>query len=289
MVDAGRLAQLRQRDAISRMTQTSSNPVAHGPTKGLLRRLADASRVPPKELLHRQIHKLIRHHLNNRKGGILHIGGADASEAVFYGDRPVIWFEANPEVMPLLLQNIAAFPNQRAFCVLLGDERREIDFHIASNGGSSSSIFALGKYSAGRESLWPDLNLHMEKTIRLEMQTLDGFWVRHGIAASAYQHWVLDVQGAELLVLKGASNSLRHCKVISLEVSTVEVYEGGVQYPEIRDYFITAGFIPLAEPKGKQHCDVTFVHRSLWETRYFRSLMALLSRTETRPHNSELS
>jgi FkbM family methyltransferase len=263
--------------------QASSNRVVQRSEKGLLRRVADASRVPRKELLRRQIHKLINHHLSNRDGGVLHIGANNAEEAALYGDRSVVWFEANPDVMPRLQQNIAAFPNQRAFCVLLGDERREVDFHIASNAGSSSSIFPFGTYFAGREGLWPDLNLRMERTTRLEMQTLDGFLAQHAIDASAYDRWVLDVQGAELLVLKGAVNSVRLCKVISVEVSTVEVYEGGVLYPEIGDYLRSAGFISFVEPDtlSMQHGDIVFFHRSLGNTPYLRSLMFLLSCVES--------
>lgn len=279
MADAGKLVKRGQREVVTKMTQTSSNPVAPSLRKGLVRRFSDAGRVPQKELLRRQIHKLINHYLNNRDGGVLHIGANNAEEAYLYGDRPVIWFEANPDVMPRLQQNIEAFLNHQAFCVLLGNERREVDFHIASNGGSSSSIFAFGRYLAGRESLWPDLNLRMERTIRLEMQTLDGILAKHDIDASAYDRWVVDVQGAELLVPKGAADSLRHCKIISLEVSTVEVYEGGVRYPEIRDYLRTAGFIPIVEPNtlSMPHGDITFVHPSLWNSPYFRSLMFILS------------
>jgi FkbM family methyltransferase len=259
--------------------------------KVLPRRFADASRLPPKELLRRQIyklriqvHKLINSNLDNRKGGVLHIGANEALEAEAYGDRPVVWFEANPELLSGLQQHIAPFPNQRAFCALLGDSRREVDFHIASNRGVSSSLFEFGPYSAGRESLWPDLNLRMQRTIRLEMQTLDALLAQKYIDAAAYDRWVLDVQGAELLVLRGATDSLRHCKIISVEVSTVEVYRGGVQYTELKDYLRPLGFVPLAEPDrlGIQHGDVMFIHRSLGRAPYFRSLLSLFSWAESR-------
>src|SRR5262249_53010535 len=154
----------------------------------------------------------------------------------------------NPELMPGLLRNIAPFPSQRAFCTLLGDCRREVDFHIASNCGASSSLFALGSSAVGRESLWPDIDLHIERTVRLPMETVDAFLAKHKIDLASFDTWVLDVQGAEVLVLVGATHSLRSCRVIRTEVSTVEVYEGGARYADLRAHFAAYGFVPLLEP-----------------------------------------
>jgi len=126
--------------------------------------------------------------------------------------------------MEALHRNIAPFPNQHACCALLGDSAREVDFNIASNFGGSSSVFAFGPYAVGDKSLWPDTNLQMQKTISLRMQTLDSLISEKEIDPRKYDHWVIDVQDAGLLVLEGATRSLSFCKAVSLEISTVEVY-----------------------------------------------------------------
>lgn len=247
----------------------------------LLRRVTHFIQLPQRERRRRLVRKLLGRHLSKRSGGILHIGAHEAGEAETYGDRAVIWFEANPDLMPALNRRLTAFPNQRAFCVLLGDRRDEVDFNVSSNRGESSSIFAFGPYSSGPDSIWPELDLRTEKTIRLEMQTLDAFLQEHHIDSKRYDHWVLDVQGAELLVLKGAALCLSCCLVITTEISTVPIYEGGVRYSELKDALSAAGFVSFDDPDrmGMRHGDLTFMHRSLIESSaYLRLLLALLPR-----------
>lgn len=248
-------------------------------TSRLTQQLKYLYRVPRRERFPRLLRKLANDYLDRQRTGIFHIGAHAASEARFYGDTPVVWFEANPELTPKMLENIAPFPRQRGFCVLLGDQSREVDFNVCPDSGGSSSIFALGPYSAGPQSLWPQWDIRMEKTVRLQMETLDSFLPAHGIDPADYNYWVLDVQGAELLVLKGAKESLRHCKVISTEISTVEVYEGGARYEDIKSELASAEFIPLIEPHvlNMKHGDVAFVHRSLANSAYFRFLLSLFS------------
>ena len=42
-----------------------------------------------------------------------------------------------------------------------------------------------------------------------------------------YDHWVIDVQGSELLFLKGAEKSLSRCRSIYIEVSNDQIYQNG--------------------------------------------------------------
>lgn len=239
-------------------------------------------RMPLHEKALRLYQKLIKLHLDRRYRGTFHIGANEGAEAYKYGNRKVIWIEANPELMPGLLKNIAPYSRQQAYCALLGDGEREVDFHIASNSGLSSSVYSFGRYSTGDRSLWPDAGLKMQRSIRLRMETLDRFVESQGIDLDGYDHWVVDVQGAELLVLQGAEKSLAFCKAIVIEISTVEVYEGGALYPEIKHFLVTRGFMPLLEPQtvDLKHGDVMFVHASVKETPYLRALRGLLARSQ---------
>jgi hypothetical protein len=51
---------------------------------------------------------------------------------------------------------------------------------------------------------------------------------------------------------------LQHCRALLVEVSTVEVYRGGVLWPELQQYLGDAGFVPLWDPDSL-HDDVLFV------------------------------
>ena len=44
----------------------------------------------------------------------------------------------------------------------------------------------------------------MKEKIQLKMQTLDYIFSSNKINPGDYSHWIMDIQGAELLALKGA-------------------------------------------------------------------------------------
>ena len=58
----------------------------------------------------------------------------------------------------------------------------------------------------------------------------------------------MDVQGAELLVLKGATSLLKSAKAVIVEVSMQPYYEGGVLQPELRDFLRGRGFMEIRRP-----------------------------------------
>ena len=57
-----------------------------------------------------------------------------------------------------------------------------------------------------------------------------------------YNYWHLDIQGAELLALKGAGDLLNAVDVIVTEVNTVEMYKGNPLIGDIDKYLGDRGF-----------------------------------------------
>lgn len=191
--------------------------------------------------------------LVERAGGVLHIGAHKGQEAEFYNrhSASVLWIEANPELYKLLKGQLAKFSNQNAMLALLGDEDKEsVPFHVSSNNALSSSI-----YEFGSELGWE--NLRMTSTLNLPMIRLDS--ILSDTDASNFPHWVLDVQGSELNVLKGSGTLLRQCLSIYTEVSTREVYKGGVLFQELKEFLNNNGFIELWNPMKMSHEDIMFV------------------------------
>jgi len=205
--------------------------------------------------------ELRKHYLKSR--GILHLGGYKGVEGLYYNTikKPVLWVEALPPLYNQLVKNIENCSNQIALQALLMDrDGEETTFYISNNkDGMSSSIFKFGKYATGEKSLWPELNLHMRDSIKLTSSRLDTLVETNNIDVSKYDFWLVDLQGAELLALKGSSRSLQYCNEMFIEVSKNEVYEGGVQWQELKEYLKEQGFIPLKEPKDI-HQDILF-HR----------------------------
>lgn len=113
----------------------------------------------------------------------------------------------------------------------------------------SSSIYEFGS-ELGFE------NLRMTKTIDLPMVRLDS--ILSDAESENFPYWVLDVQGNELNVLKGSGSLLDQCHSIYTEVSTREVYKGGVLFQELKNYLNDKGFIPLWDPLDASHENVIF-------------------------------
>jgi len=195
----------------------------------------------------------IKHNLVKQSTGILHIGAHFGQESSYYFQNglKVIWIEALPEIFEKLQSTISRYKEQIAYCALLGNENRtDTDFFISNNDGSASSVYRISEKSNFE-------NVYIEKKIKLTMVRLDNLLAN--IDTKDFTHWVIDVQGAELLVLRGAGDLISYCKSITIEVSSRETYLGGVKYLELKDYLSVFNFFPLWEPNKDEHTDISFI------------------------------
>lgn len=186
--------------------------------------------------------------------GVIHMGAHRGGEAPVYDwfQKKTIWIEANPKIIPDLKDNVYQFPFQKVIQALLSDKDGDyIDFYISSNDSASSSIFEFGKKSI-------EQNLKMVSKIKLRSCKLDTIVKNEPIEILDYDFWVIDLQGAELLALKGAMESLRKCKSILVEVSKNEYYKNAVNWEELKKFLNQNDFIQQWEPI-EAHSDVLFI------------------------------
>lgn len=191
--------------------------------------------------------------------GVLHLGAHKGQEADIYQwfGKKVIWIEAIPKIFDQLKDNLYFYKNQEAYCLLLGDtDNLKKSFFISNNDSASSSLFKLSKNTL-EGKYFSDTKLKIQDEITLEMSKLDSFVKKNNINISEYNHWIVDLQGAELLALKGAENSLKFCDSILIEVSKVDVYENAVLWPELKDWLMKRNFYPITEPT-QDHSDILF-------------------------------
>lgn len=195
--------------------------------------------------------------------GILHIGGHLGQESHWYSDlgKPVVWLEAMPDAVSIIEEITRHYPNQRVYQACLTNvDDQIVQFNVSSNNsGASSSLFQFGSASVGKASMWPELNLEMSRVLSLRTVTLDTLMMSNAIPIQKYDHWILDVQGAESLVIQGATESLKSCRSLVVEASSIEVYEGGAQWIDVKELLQESGFTPLWECLG--HMDVLFVRK----------------------------
>ena len=192
--------------------------------------------------------------------GVLHLGAHRGGEAAIYDwfQKDVIWVEANPLIFDDLEINLKQYYNQSAYNCLITDlDNKMINFNLSSNDYASSSIFNFGDYSVGKNKIWVDRILKMIKNINLKSISIDTFVSKNNIDISKFDHWVIDIQGAELLALKGAKSSLKKCNSIYLEVSTEEVYEKAPRWKEIKYYLNENNFSECWKPESI-HTSVLF-------------------------------
>ena len=195
----------------------------------------------------------IKNNLVKQSTGVLHIGAHFGQESSYYFQNglKVIWIEALPDIFEKLQSKISRFEEQIAYCALLGNENlTETDFFISNNKGSASSVYRISEKSNFK-------NVYIEKEVKLPMVRLDNLLAN--VDLKVFTHWVLDVQGAELLVLQGAGDLISYCKSITIEVSSRETYLGGVKYAELKEYLSALSFFPLWEPMEDEHTDISFI------------------------------
>jgi FkbM family methyltransferase len=152
--------------------------------------------------------------------GCFHIGAHECEELLFYNilgikNENILWIDAIPSKVFQAQQR--GIPNVYN-AVITDKDDDEIMFNI-SNNVQSSSVLNFKTHSIVHPSV-----IYIDK-IPLKTITIDSFFKRNNIDASKYDFWNFDIQGAELMALKGSFESIQHPKVIYLEVNENELYE----------------------------------------------------------------
>lgn len=170
--------------------------------------------------------------------GVFHVGAHECEELKCYeinlGIDPtnIVWIDAMEEKVNEA--KARGIPN--VYHAVVSDKDDEmITFNIA-NSVQSSSILKLKTHL--QEHPW----IHTVSSIIQKSITVDSFFKRNNLDASKYTIWNFDIQGAELLALKGATESLKFAKVLYLEVNVKELYEGCAQMSEIDAFLTPYGF-----------------------------------------------
>ena len=193
--------------------------------------------------------------------GIIHVGAHRSEEAPIYEwfGKKVIWVEANPIIFNDLQDQIHKYKHQKVYKELLTDKtNQKLDFYLSNNDYASSSIFKFGKLSVGNESLWPNKNLKMIDKIKLNTCRFDDFIEKNKIDIQKFDHWIVDVQGAEFSFLKGAEKNIKFCNSLLIEVSNGEIYEGGSHWADVKKFLEKNSLKPQSQPESN-HSDILFL------------------------------
>jgi len=156
---------------------------------------------------------------------VLHIGAHRAEEADAYAAAgcEVIWVEAQKH----LADELHA-AGHKVIHAAIWSEPTLLTLHVTSNGQSTSLL----PLSLHRQR-YPDITV--TSTSLIETTTIDSL----GLTVDMLN---LDIQGAELEALKGATRTLAGVQWIYTEISIEELYEGQPLEDEITDWLSARGF-----------------------------------------------
>ena len=167
--------------------------------------------------------------------GVIHVGAHMGQEIPFYaqqlGLKDIRVYEPLPLVFPVLEANYGRL----ATCVnkAVGAENGETEMNVETvNGGQSSSILPSKEHSIK----YPHITF--DKKIKVEVVALDS----DVPDKSLYDFLVIDVQGYELNVLKGAKELLSNIRLIYTEINLAEMYEGCARLNDLDIFLKPYGF-----------------------------------------------
>jgi FkbM family methyltransferase len=151
--------------------------------------------------------------------GVLHVGAHKCEEQNVYlkytSNKNIYWIEA---IKFLVEENLLSNPNLNIINECIGDkDDKEVTFKI-SNNTLSSSILELGEH----KNLHP--NVIISDTIVTKTKTLKTIFLQNQLK-DKFNMLVLDLQGAEMLALKGLKDIINEFDIIYTEVNEKEIYK----------------------------------------------------------------
>lgn len=175
---------------------------------------------------------------NIKPRGIIHTGAWSGEEFQTYldcGIDNVVFIEAQEEPFNTLRDRVARYPNMKAIKACVSDKEGTTDFYVASNSQSSSMLEPKFHLSIHKEITFPE-------KITLQTDTLINIFAKEGLSFSDFDFLNCDVQGAEMLVLKGMGDNIKHFVGLYLEANKIPVYSGCCLVTDLDNYLAGYNF-----------------------------------------------
>lgn len=203
---------------------------------------------------------------------IFDIGACEGEDSIRYArlfpNSRVYTFEPLPENQALVLANFEKFGviNAELHRIALADREGTSTFHVSSGkppekwegeqwnyGNKSSSL--LKPELVNRRVEW----LEFGRSIDVQCNRIEWFLEKKDLQRIDFIH--MDVQGAELLVLKGAGPKLSEVTSIWLEVSDEELYKNQVLKNELEKFLFENGFVKTHDEQCGFQSDQFWVNK----------------------------
>ena len=169
--------------------------------------------------------------------GVLHVGAHECEELGFYerlgiAKENCVWLDA----IQLKVDQALAKGVPNVFKAVVTDKDDDTVTFRLTNNVQSSSVLEFGTHAKHHPQV------HFVSETKETTVTLDTFFERQNLDPSRYDFWNFDIQGAEMLALRGAPKALQHAKALYLEVNIEEVYKGCAKLDELDAFLAGLGF-----------------------------------------------
>ena len=183
--------------------------------------------------------ELFKRH-NVRPRGVLHLGASVGQEAEEYeraGIKNVIWVEAIPSVFRQLEAHVHPMGHTCINAIVSDVDGKEVEFNVASNQGQSSSFLQFGTHAKEHP------NVKFTSRFKATTSRVDTLLRNRGDVIEGGR-WFLnaDLQGAELMAIRGMGDLLREFDWAYIEVNEAPLYVGCALLPEVDAFMTKAGF-----------------------------------------------
>jgi FkbM family methyltransferase len=192
--------------------------------------------------------------------GIIQVGAHKAEELPTFlelGAKHVLLVEANPALIGGLRSMAQSAAGVTVAHCAINDVDGPVELHVANLDKSSSIL---------------PLKLHLRTypgvvetgVIEVPGSRLDTLLASLGLDGAAFNVLCIDIQGAELRALRGATRTLETIEAISIEINFDELYEGCAQVEDIDDFLADRGFDRVATltPYHSTWGDALYVRRN---------------------------
>jgi FkbM family methyltransferase len=148
--------------------------------------------------------------------------------------------DANPRAVERLQENFADRPNIQVVQAAIANQNDTVTLHLTSLE-SSSSILPWQQYS----EIYP--NIKETQQLTLPSRTLDTLLEELHLSPTDFNILILDIQGAELLALEGATQLLNTLDAIYTNVYYQELFKGGALAEQVDQFLTDYQFQRVAE------------------------------------------
>lgn len=167
---------------------------------------------------------------------ILDIGSNTGEQACEFAERfptaRVFAFEARPQSAESIRRVVSGRSSIQVVEGAVHEFDGEADFHAVDEINPGASSLFVG---SGVQAIHPI----RQTSIKVSALRLDTWAKQNGI--DRFDLVWMDLQGAELLALRGMGELLATVRALQLEITYRELYHGQVMWPEVRQYLEAHG------------------------------------------------